>query len=127
MTLSMCINCYFVRLKRFHSDSFKNFFISSRNYRMWCSRTDYHKNEIMHVSQTWITLLSCTHVMIIWHVYIYWKNSQFEVKIIVCAREFLIDRIDFVQLRQFLEQTLCDSRYDRFRDIWCQISKCRLR
>jgi hypothetical protein len=73
----------------------------------------------MHISQTWMTFFLCTHVMIIRHVYIYEKDSQFEVKVIVCVREFLIDRIDFVQLRQFLEETFCDSKYDRCRSIWC--------
>ncbi len=41
---------------------------------MWCSRNYYHKNETVHVSQAWMSLLSCTHVMIVRHVYTYWRK-----------------------------------------------------
>jgi hypothetical protein len=41
---------------------------------MWCSCNYYHKNKTTHVSQAWITLFLCTHVMIIRHVYTYWKR-----------------------------------------------------
>jgi hypothetical protein len=40
---------------------------------MWCSNNYYHKNKNVRVSQAWMTLFSCTHVMITRHVYIYWK------------------------------------------------------
>jgi hypothetical protein len=42
--------------------------------QIWCSCNYYYKNETMHVSQTWMTLFSCTHVMIIRSVYTYWKR-----------------------------------------------------
>ncbi len=94
---------------------------------MWCSRTDYHKNEIVLVSQAWMTLLSCTRAMIIRHVYTYWRRFSIWSQSYRLYSWIFRSSYNFVQLRQFLEETLCDSKHDRCWDIRCEISKCRCR